>query len=163
MFTNFRNIAAEILSSEIRSTPLSKFKKGQQCCPNSRGVSRTPHLPMVQRRTNRTHRTRQVPQMLVFRHARSLNRHGRPDRPSIITGPLPSCPALHRHARLRPGISLIPSKTSIPSVGWNNTIHVIVATIFDFHLWQSMKLYNFTKILELCVRLSSTTYIKKNG
>ncbi len=48
-------------------------------------------------------------------------------------------------------------------MGWNNTIHVIVATIFDFHLWQSMKLYNFTKILELCVRLSSTIYIKKNG
>ena len=75
----------------------------------------------------------------------------------------PSSLVLTRHARLRPGISLIPSKASIPSMGWNNTIHVIVATIFDFHLWQSMKLYNFTKILELCVRLSSTTYIKKNG
>ena len=97
MFTNFRNTVAEILSSEIRSIPLSKFKKGQQRCPNSRGVSRTPHLPMVQRRTNRTHRTRQAPQILVFRHARSLNRHGRPDRPSIITGPPPSCPAPTGH------------------------------------------------------------------
>ena len=27
-------------------------------------------------------------------------------------------------------------------------------TIFDFHLWQSMKLYNFTEILRPCVLLS---------